>query len=185
MGRSIACDRGRRFNNHSHHLNRMPKTMPQMFQGDFVPANAAFAIVVARWNDLVTGRLLDGATATLGRYGVAEETITVVHVPGSFELPIVADRLAKSGRFAAVLCLGAVIQGETDHDKYINSAVAAGLATTARETGIPVLFGVLTCGTLEQALDRAGGKAGNKGAEVAVAAIEMAGLLRKLGEAGL
>lgn len=164
----------------SFHPEPMLNPMPHAFEGDPHPGDAAFAVVVARWNDLVTSRLLEGATGTLRRYGVADSSVTVAHVPGSFELPVVADRLAKSGRFAAVICLGAVIRGETDHDRYINAAVASALTATARETGVPVLFGVLTCGSLEQALDRAGGKAGNKGAEVAAAAVEMASLLRKL-----
>lgn len=139
-----------------------------------------YAIVVARFNDLVTSRLRDGAVETLRRHGVAEANISVAWVPGSFELPVVADQLAKSGKYAAVLALGAVIQGETTHHDYINHSVAQGLMQSARETGCPVLFGVLTCSTMDQALNRAGGKAGNKGCEAAVAAIETVDVLRQL-----
>lgn len=145
----------------------------------------AFAIVVARFNDLVTRRLLEGALDTFRRHGVAQERLTVAWVPGSFEIPIVADRLAASGRFAAVCCLGAVIQGETSHHEYINHEVARGIMEAGRTRGVPVLFGVLTCHNMEQALDRAGGKAGNKGAETALAAIETVNVLREIdGAAG-
>jgi len=154
--------------------------MPEELQGDMLAGTGRFALVVSRWNELVTRRLLDGAVDTLHRHGVADERITVVWVPGSFEIPLVAAQLASSGDYAAVCCLGAVIQGETTHDQYINQQVAAGIMQAGRESGIPVTFGVLTCQTMEQALDRAGGKAGNKGREVALAAIEMADLLAKL-----
>lgn len=154
--------------------------MPEELQGDMLAGTGRFALVVSRWNELVTRRLLDGAVDTLHRHGVADERITVVWVPGSFEIPLVAAQLASSGDYAAVCCLGAVIQGETTHDQYINQQVAAGIMQAGRESGIPVTFGVLTCQTMEQALDRAGGKAGNKGREVALAAIEMANLLAKL-----
>ncbi|MEX0702580.1 MAG: 6,7-dimethyl-8-ribityllumazine synthase [Planctomycetales bacterium] len=149
-----------------------------------LPPTARLAIVVARFNEEVTSRLLEGALDTLRRHGVGDDRVTVAHVPGAFEIPLVADRLAQSGRFAAVLCLGAVIKGETPHDEYINQQVAAGIAQAARASGIPVMFGVLTCLTLEQALDRAGGKVGNKGAETALAALEMVDLLRKLDSTG-
>ena len=150
-------------------------------EGNFLAGDDAFAIVVARFNDLVTRRLLDGALDVFRRHGVPDERLTVAWVPGSFEIPLVADRLARSGRYAAVCCLGAVIQGATTHHEYINHQVAAGLMRAGQESGIPVLFGVLTCQNMEQALDRAGGKAGNKGAESALAAIEMVSLLRQLG----
>lgn len=142
--------------------------------------NDRFAVVVARFNDLVTTRLRDGACETLRRHGVPAEHITVSWVPGSFELPVVARQLAGSGQFAAVLALGAVIQGETTHHDYINHAVAQSLMQIGQETGCPVLFGVLTCATMEQALNRAGGKAGNKGSEAALAAIETVSVLRQL-----
>jgi 6,7-dimethyl-8-ribityllumazine synthase len=145
--------------------------------------NDAYAIVVARFNEFVTERLLEGAIDTLHRHGLKKKRITVVRVPGSFEIPLVADRLAKSGQFAAVICLGAVIQGETTHHEYINHQVAAGIEQASRKSGVPISFGVLTCITMEQAIDRAGGKAGNKGAEAALAAIEMVDLLGHLDDA--
>lgn len=139
-----------------------------------------FAIVVSRFNDLITERLLHGAVETLQRHGADAESITVVRVPGSFELPVVAGKLAESRQFSAVIALGAVIQGETDHHDYINHAVAQGLMSVSQNFGVPVLFGVLTCRNMEQALDRAGGKAGNKGTEAALAAIETVNVLRQL-----
>jgi len=140
----------------------------------------SYAIVVSRFNDLVTGRLLEGAISTLRRHGATESRITAVWVPGSFELPLVAEKLAASGQYAAVIALGAVIQGSTDHHEYINHATAQGLMQAGQRTGVPVLFGLLTCQSMEQALDRAGGKVGNKGAECALAAIELIDVLRKL-----
>lgn len=145
-----------------------------------VDPGAAFAIVVSRFNDLVTDRLLDGAIDCLRRHGGAEEQITVVHVPGSFEIPLAAAQLARSGRFAAVICLGAVIQGQTTHHEYINSQVASAIMSLSVECGLPVSFGIITCESMEQALDRAGGKVGNKGEEAAHAAIEMIDVLRTL-----
>ena len=139
-----------------------------------------FAIIVSRFNDLVTRRLLDGALETFRRHGAKDEQLTVVWAPGAFELPQLAQHLASSKKYAAVIALGAVIQGETTHHDYINHQVAAGLMRTAQETGIPVLFGVLTCENLDQALNRAGGKAGNKGTEAALAAIEMVNTLKLL-----
>jgi 6,7-dimethyl-8-ribityllumazine synthase len=128
----------------------------------------------------VVDRLLAGAQAALRRHGVAADAVHVVRVPGSFELPLTAQALASSGRYAAVICLGAVIQGDTDHYDYVCSAATSGISQAALKTGVPIIFGVLTCNTMEQALDRAGGKAGNKGAEAAVAALEMASLLGKI-----
>ncbi len=154
--------------------------MTHEIQGDLLSTDGCFAIVVSRWNELITRRMLDGAVDTFHRHGVEDEKITVVWVPGSFEIPLAADTLARGGQFAGVCCLGAVIQGETTHDQYINHQVAAGIMQAGRETGVPVTFGVLTCQTMEQAHDRAGGKAGNKGREAALAAIEMANLLAKL-----
>lgn len=154
--------------------------MTTKIEGDLLAPNGKYAIVVARFNDLVTSRLLDGSIDTLKRHGVTEDRITIAHVPGAFEIPIAADRLAKSGRYVAVICLGAVIQGETTHHEYINHQVAAGIVQSSRETGIPVTFGVLTCGNMDQALNRAGGKAGNKGHDAALAAIEMVSLLDKI-----
>ena len=148
-------------------------------------ASDQFAIIVSRFNDLVTRRLLDGATETLRRHGANENQITVVWAPGAFELPQLAQRLAESKKYAAIIALGAVIQGETTHHDYINHAVADGLMRTAQQTGVPVLFGVLTCENLDQALNRAGGKVGNKGSEAALAAIEMVNTLKLLKSAGV
>jgi len=143
------------------------------------------AIVVSRYNESITKRLLDAAVATLTAAGVPAAGIDVAWVPGAFELPLIADRMAGSGRYAAVLCLGAIIRGETSHDRHIASAVGHGIEQSARRHGIPVLFGVLTCDTLAQALARAGGDAGdgyagNKGRECAAAAVEMISLLSRI-----
>jgi 6,7-dimethyl-8-ribityllumazine synthase len=157
----------------------MPKAVP-VPPTEPAPLGTRFAVVCARWNADVTDRLLEGALATLRAASVADDRITVARVPGAFELPVVASRLARSGRVAAVICLGAVIKGDTEHDRYINDSVANALQRIACDTGVPVMFGVLTCNTFQQAADRAGGKDGNKGAEAAAAAIEMAALLRTL-----
>ena len=143
-----------------------------------LPGGTRVAVVVARWNESVTAGLLAGARAVLAAAGLADDAVDVVRVPGSFELPLAADRLAATGRYAAVICLGALIRGETAHDRHIATAVAAGIEQTARERGLPVLFGVLTCDTPEQAAARSAGSpadgfAGNKGAESAAAALEM------------
>lgn len=154
-----------------------------VFEGtaDRLPAGSRMAVAVARWNDTVTKRLLDGAVHHLTAAGLAADAIDVAWVPGAFELSFAADRLAATGRYAAVICLGAIIRGETSHDRYIAQACAAGIEAVGRSRGLPVLFGVLTCDTLAQALARAGGTAadgfaGNKGAESAAAAVEMAAL---------
>jgi 6,7-dimethyl-8-ribityllumazine synthase len=138
------------------------------------------AIVVARYNESITSKLLAGALATLSEHGVSDANIDVAWVPGAFEIPLVADRMAKSGRYLAVVCLGAVIRGETSHDQHINRAVSIGLGQAGLHSGVPVLFGVLTCDTLEQAIHRSGGNVGNKGSECALAALEMIDLLEKL-----
>jgi 6,7-dimethyl-8-ribityllumazine synthase len=136
--------------------------------------------VAARFNQLIVAALVEGARDALKRHGVTEEAVDLAWVPGSFEVPMVAQRLAASRRYEAVICLGAVIRGDTDHYDYVASGVASGIAQAGLSTGVPVIFGVLTCDTLEQALNRAGGKAGNKGADAALAAIEMIHLLRQL-----
>ncbi len=156
--------------------------MSNTIQGELVCPDARFAVVVSRFNDLITSRLVDGACQTIVRHGGKDEKIDIVHVPGSFEIPLTAQKLASSGRYAAVICLGAVIQGSTTHHEYINSQVAAGIMSITRETGVPVTFGVITCETMDQALDRAGGKVGNKGTEATLAAIEMVNLLRKIAD---
>ena len=139
-----------------------------------------FAVAVSRFNDLVTSRLLEGALTAFRRHGVAEDDLEVAWTPGAFELPLVAQRLATSRQFDAVVCLGAVIRGETAHFDYVAGECARGVQQVTLETGVPCIFGVLTTDTLEQALDRAGGKHGNKGWEAAIAAMEMAGLLDSL-----
>ncbi|MGD9635569.1 MAG: 6,7-dimethyl-8-ribityllumazine synthase, partial [Pirellulales bacterium] len=144
--------------------------MPHIFPiADPNPADR-LAIVVSRWNESITKRLLEGAASTLVSRGVPDESIDVAWVPGAWEIPLVAQRLADSRRYRAILCLGAVIRGETTHDQHINRAVSAAISEIALETGIPVLFGILTCETMEQAIHRAGGNVGNKGSECAEAA---------------
>ncbi|HEY5315973.1 MAG TPA: 6,7-dimethyl-8-ribityllumazine synthase [Pirellulales bacterium] len=150
------------------------------FEGRLRPPPGRFGIVVARYNESITRRLLAGATETLAVHGVAETDIEVAWVPGAFEIPLVAARMAASRRYLAVLCLGAVIRGETTHDQHINQAVSQQLAALAVESQVPVMFGVLTCHSLEQAIQRAGGSVGNKGSECAEAAIQMADLLAQL-----
>lgn len=154
--------------------------MPRQFEGSLTASPGRFGIVVSRYNESITSKLLDGAVSTLLAHGVSDEAIDVAWVPGAFEIPIAASQLAGSGRYAAVICLGAVIRGETSHDQHINRAVSLELASTGLDTGVPVLFGVLTCDTLEQAIHRAGGNVGNKGIESAEAALRMADLLRQL-----
>lgn len=143
-----------------------------------------FAVVVAKYNSDITDRLCQAALTTLTQHGVADNNIVVVPVPGSFEISLVANRLAHSGNFDAVVCLGAVIQGETTHHEYINHQVAEGISNAALQSGVPVSFGVLTCQNLELALDRAGGKMGNKGHEAALAALETLATLRAIDEVG-
>jgi 6,7-dimethyl-8-ribityllumazine synthase len=151
------------------------------YEGKLVaPADVRFAIVVSRFNEFVTSKLLGGAIDAMTRHHVEAERIDVVWSPGSFEIPLLAKRLAGGGSYAAVVCLGAVIRGGTDHNRYIASEVAKGVAMAGLETGVPCIFGVLTCDTVEQAIERAGTKAGNKGSDAARGAIEMANLLAKL-----
>jgi 6,7-dimethyl-8-ribityllumazine synthase len=154
--------------------------MPTVYSGLNDTVNAEFAIVVARYNESITSRLLEGAVETLIARGVPDNQIEVAWVPGAWELPLVAQRLAQSTRYSAVLCLGAVIRGETTHDQHINRQVSLSLGQIALDTGVPVLFGLLTVNSLEQALNRVGGNAGHKGVECAEAALEMAALLDKL-----
>lgn len=165
--------------------------MPNVYRGT-AAAEGRFAVVVSRFNESITSRLLEGAVETLVAHGVADERIDVAWTPGAFEIPTVADRLAASGRYVAILCLGAVIRGETTHDQHINRAVSNALCEIGVHHGLPVLFGVLTCNTLEQAVVRSGGQAattgkdqpdsriGNKGVDCAKAALEMVDLLARL-----
>jgi 6,7-dimethyl-8-ribityllumazine synthase len=154
--------------------------MPTVFDGQSGEVAGRFAIIVSRYNEHITARLLTGAVETLLAAGVPDDAIDVAWVPGAWELPLVAERLADAGNYAAVLCLGAVIKGETTHDEHINRQVSLSLGQIALASGVPVLFGVLTCNTVEQAIHRAGGNVGNKGAECAEAALEMVRLLGKL-----
>jgi 6,7-dimethyl-8-ribityllumazine synthase len=166
--------------------------MINTYQGTVAAADGRFAIVVARFNESITSRLLEGAVQTLTAHGVADAQIDVAWTPGAFEIPTVANRLAASGRYLAVICLGAVIRGETTHDQHINRAVSTALCEIGVHYGLPVLFGVLTCNTLEQAIVRSGGQAattgkdqadshiGNKGVDCAKAALEMVDLLARL-----
>jgi 6,7-dimethyl-8-ribityllumazine synthase len=156
--------------------------MPTVYEGTFAPPPGRFALVAARFNHFVVEHLVGGALDGLKRHGVADESVDVVRVPGSYEIPLVAQRLAASRRYAAVICLGAVIRGDTDHYDYVAGEAAKGVANAALATGVPVIFGILTCDTLEQAINRAGAKAGNKGFEAALTAIEMVNLLRQLPE---
>lgn len=155
--------------------------MVQIVEGNLLATGMKFALVVSRFNDFFSERLLGGALDSLRRRGAREEDITVYKVPGSFEIPLVAKKVAQSGRFDAVICLGAVIRGSTPHFEYVAAEVSKGIAAVALETGVPVIFGVITTDTLEQAIERSGSKAGNKGAAAAEAAVEMVSLLRQLG----
>lgn len=150
------------------------------FEGDLGGAGLRFAIVVARFNENVTRLLLQGALDGLRRHGVPEDRVVVAWVPGAFEIPLIAKRLAESGRFDAVICLGAVIRGATPHFDSVVSASVSGTARASLDSGVPVLFGVLTTENIEQAVERAGSKGGNKGFDAAVSAIEMANLLTAL-----
>ena len=155
--------------------------MPRFVEGQLSAAGLEFAIIVSRFNEFITERLLDGAVDALVRHGADDEAITVYRVPGSFEVPLMARKLVDNGGAGdAVICLGTLIRGATPHFDYIAAAAANGIANAALSSGVPVSFGVLTTDTLEQAIERAGSKAGNKGWEAAVSAVEMANLYRQL-----
>ncbi len=154
--------------------------MNQMIEGALRAEGLQFAIVASRWNDLIVSRLIGGAQEALRRLGANENHIVTVRVPGSFEIPLVAKKLATSGKYDAIICVGAIIRGETPHYDYLAADVTKGLSAVALETGVPVAYGVITADTVEQALNRAGVKAGNKGFEAAMTAIEMANLLKEL-----
>ena len=157
---------------------------PRTIEGSLDGAGLAIAVVASRFNEDLSERLLDGALDTLQRQGVAAADIAVVRVPGAFEIPTAVAHLVRSGRWDAVVCVGAVVRGETPHFEWVAGEAARGIATLAVETGIPVLFGLVTVDTLEQALDRVGGKYGNRGADAAAAAIDMARVTRALGRKG-
>ena len=154
--------------------------MIQEIKGQLAAGKGKYGIVVSRFNEFITSKLLGGAIDCLVRHGASEEQITVVWVPGAIEITVAAKKLAQSGTYAAVMCLGAVIRGQTNHYDYVCQQVARGVGTVNYDTGVPTIFGVLTCDTIEQAIERAGTKQGNAGASAALAAIEMADVLGKL-----
>lgn len=152
----------------------------KIIEGELQAKGLKFGIIVSRFNDFITSRLLDGAIDALLRHGAREDDIEVVRVPGSFEIPLIAKKMALKGLYNAVICLGTVIRGATPHFDYIAAEVSKGIAAASLETGVPIAFGVITSETIEQAVERAGTKAGNKGWDAAITAIEMAQVLRKL-----
>ena len=158
----------------------MPNDQPKIIEGELLARDLRFAVIAARFNDFVVEPLIRGAVDALKRHGATDKQIEIVRVPGAFDIPIVARKLALSRRYEALIALGAVVRGQTPHFDYVAGECASGLARIALETGVPIAFGVLTTDTMEQAVDRAGGKAGNKGADAALAAVEMANLLRRL-----
>jgi 6,7-dimethyl-8-ribityllumazine synthase len=154
--------------------------MPRILQGRITAEGFRFAIIVSRFNDFISSKLVEGAMDALIRHGVDEEKVSLVRVPGSFEIPATAKRLAKSGNYDAIICLGAVIRGDTPHFDYIAAEVSKGIANVSLESNVPLTFGVLTTDNLEQAIERAGSKAGNKGWDAAISAMEMVNLFKEL-----
>ena len=156
------------------------KTMPKITEGKIVAKGMKVGIAASRFNDFICGRLIEGAVDALTRAGADDKDIRIFKVPGAFELPLIAKKMAKTGQFDAVICLGAVIRGATPHFEYISAEVTKGIAAVGLDTEVPIAFGVLTTDTIEQAIERAGTKAGNKGWDAAMTAIEMVDLLRKV-----
>ncbi|MBP1919596.1 6,7-dimethyl-8-ribityllumazine synthase [Youngiibacter multivorans] len=152
----------------------------KVYEGKLISEGKRYGIVVGRFNEFIGGKLLSGALDGLRRHGVSEEDIEISWVPGAFEIPLIAKKMAAGGKYDAVICLGAVIKGSTPHFDYVSSGVSKGVAHVSLETGIPVIFGVLTTDTIEQAIERAGTKAGNKGFDAAVTAVEMVNLIGEL-----
>ncbi len=152
----------------------------KLLEGNLIAKGIKVGIVVGRFNEFIGSKLLSGALDALKRHGMDEEDISVAWVPGAFEIPIIAKKMAKSGKYDAVICLGAVIRGATAHFEYVSAEVSKGIATVGLDTEIPVIFGVLTVDSIEQAIERAGTKAGNKGSEAAVTAIEMVNLMKEI-----
>jgi 6,7-dimethyl-8-ribityllumazine synthase len=148
------------------------------YEGKLVATGLRFGIVVSRWNSFITERMLSGALDALTRHGAESDAVDVARVPGTWEVPLIAQRMVRSGRYDAVACVGCLIRGTTPHFEYLAAEVTKGLAQVSLESGVPVTYGIITVENLEQAIERAGSKAGNKGAEAAMAAIEMANLLR-------
>jgi len=150
------------------------------FEGELRAEGLRFAIIAGRFNDFITSKLLDGAIDALLRHGARDEDIDIIKVPGSFEIPLVAKKIAQKGSHDSIICIGTVIRGATPHFEYIASETAKGIAAVSLETGVPIAFGIITADTIEQAIERAGTKGGNKGWDAAIVAIEMARLLKKL-----
>lgn len=154
--------------------------MYNQYEGKIIAHNYRFGIVISRFNEFISGKLLSGALHALQRHDVQKQNIEIAWVPGALEIPLVAQKMARGGRYDAIICLGAVIRGATPHFEYVAAEAAKGVAQVALDTGLPIIFGVITSDTLEQAIERAGSKAGNKGAEAAINAIEMADLNRQI-----
>ena len=154
--------------------------MPRILEGKLSAEGFSFAIIVSRFNDFISSKLVEGAVDGLRRHGASEEQISLIKVPGAFEIPITAKKLAESGKYNAIICLGAVIRGATPHFEYVAAEVSKGIASVALESKIPVTFGILTTDNLEQAIERAGSKSGNKGLDAAIAAMEMVNLFKEL-----
>ncbi len=152
--------------------------MPEIIEGNLDATGFRFGLIVSRFNSFICDRLLEGAVDTLTRHGAEELQLSVVRVPGAFEIPLLAKKMAESGKYDAIICLGAVIRGATPHFEYVSSEVSKGVASVSLDSGLPVAFGVLTTDSVEQAIERAGTKAGNKGAEAAMSAIEMVNLMK-------
>jgi 6,7-dimethyl-8-ribityllumazine synthase len=161
-------------------FNSKGDPMPRLLEGLLSAEGFKFAIVVSRFNDFISSRLVEGAIDALQRHGLESEDIIVVKVPGAFEIPLVAKKLCQTGKYDAVICLGAVVRGATPHFDYVAAEVSKGIATVALESSIPVTFGVVTTDNLEQAVERAGSKSGNKGFDAAMAAVEMVNLFKQL-----
>jgi len=157
--------------------------MPKILEANLLAEGKKFAVIVSRFNDFITDRLLGGAVDALIRSGARDEDIEVAKVPGAFEIPLIAKKMAQSGRYNAVICLGAVIRGATPHFDYVSAEVSKGIAVAGLESGVPVIFGIVTTDTIEQAIERAGTKAGNKGWDAAINAVEMANLIEIVDQA--
>ena len=154
--------------------------MSKSYEGTLLGEGLKFGIVISRFNEFITARLLEGAQDALARHGVKEDDVEIAWIPGSFELPLIAKKMAQTGKYSAIICLGAVVRGGTPHFEYIAAEVTKGIANVGLETGLPVIYGVVTADTLEQAIERAGTKMGNAGFQAAVSAIEMANLMRAI-----
>ena len=152
-----------------------------IYEGKLIPEDIKIGIVASRFNEFIVSKLIGGADDALRRHNVQDENVDLAWVPGAFEIPLVASKMAQSGKYDAVICLGAVIRGSTDHYEYVANEVTKGIAAVSLKTGVPVMFGVLTCDNLEQAIERAGSKVGNKGFEAAVSAIETINVIKSLG----